>query len=190
MYFKISVTYNSKKLMQMVNEAKRKSFKNTPIYMSGVKVPKNQEQAVQFDEENGNILWQDAEKEEIDQMFEHNVLLDNCGHCSTTREPPGHKKIKLHIVYACKQHDWRRKARIITGGHLTDALLESVYSGVVSLCGMIRLIVFLSELVNNLEVYQTDIGDAFLEARTTEKVFIVAGGEFVGELKDHIFVIG
>jgi len=88
-------------------------------------------------------------------------------------------------VYACK-HDGRRKARIVAGGHLTDAPLESVYSGVVSLRG-IRLIVFLSEL-NDLEVYQTDIGNAFLEAKTTEKVFVIAGGEF-GELKDHIFII-
>ncbi len=89
---------NSKKLVWMVNEAKHKSFKNTPpIYMFGVKVPRNQEQAVQFDEENGNILWQDAEKKEIDQMFEYNVF-DDCGHRNTTREPPGHKKIELHIV--------------------------------------------------------------------------------------------
>ena len=61
-----------------------------------------------------------------------------------------------------------------------------MYSGVVSLRG-IRLIVFLSVL-NDFEVYQTDIGNAFLEAKTTEKVFVIAGGEF-GELKDHIFII-
>ena len=168
-----------------MNAAKRKSFKDTPIYMFGVKVPRNHEQAIQFDEENGNILWQEAEKKEIDQMFEYNVFEDR-GHRRNTREPPGYKKIRLvHIVYACK-HDWRRKARIVAGGHLTDAPLESVYSGVVSLRG-IRLIVFLSVL-NDFEVYQTDIGNAFLEAKTTEKVFVIAGGEF-GELKDHIFII-
>ena len=58
-----------------------------------------------------------------------------------------------------------------------------MYSGVVSLRG-IRLIIFLAE-INDLEVYQTDIGNAFLEAKTTEKVFVIAGGEF-GELKDHV----
>ena len=175
---------NSKKLMRMMNAAKRQSFKDTPIYMFGVKVPRNHEQAMQFDEDNGNTLWQEAEKKEIDQMFEYNVF-DDRGHRSNTREPPGYKKIRLHIVYACK-HDGRRKARIVAGGHLTDVPLESVYSGVVSLRG-IRLIVFLAEL-NDLEVYQTDIGNAFLEAKTTEKVFVIAGGEF-GELKDHIFII-
>eukprot|EP00984_Skeletonema_dohrnii_P013570 scaffold5616_cov85-Skeletonema_dohrnii-CCMP3373.AAC.1 len=49
------------------------------------------------------------------------------------------------------------------------------------------MVIFLSEL-NKLKVYQTDIGNAFLEARTTEKVYVIAGGEF-GSYKDHIFVI-
>ena len=63
---------------------------------------------------------------------------------------------------------------------------ESIYSGVVSLRG-IRLVVFLAEL-NDLEVWQTDIGNAYLEAYTKEKVYIIAGPEFVG-LEGHIFVI-
>ena len=111
--------------------------------MFGVKVPRNHEQAVQFDEENGDTLWQDAEKKEIDQMFEYNVF-DDRGHRDTASAPDGYKKIRLHLVYACK-HDGRRKARIVAGGHLTDTPVESVYSGVVSLRG-IRLIIFLSEL--------------------------------------------
>lgn len=74
----------------------------------------------------------------------------------------------------------------MAGGHLTDPPLESVYSGVVSLRGL-RMVIFLSEL-NKLSVFQTDIGNAFLEARTTEKVYVIAGGEF-GSYKDHIFVI-
>ena len=47
--------------------------------MFGVKVPRNHDQAVQFDEDNGDTLWQDAEKKEIDQMFEYNVF-DDRGH--------------------------------------------------------------------------------------------------------------
>jgi len=177
---------NAKKMMRMINQAKLESYKNSPIYMFGVKVPRTHQQAIKFDEENGNTLWQDAEKKEIDQMFEYNVFEDR-GHRDNAVSPEqeGYKKIKLHLVYACK-HDGRRKARIVAGGHLTDEPLESVYSGVVSLRG-IRLIVFLSEL-NGLEVYQTDIGNAFLEAKTTEKVYVIAGGEF-GERKDHVFII-
>jgi len=64
--------------------------------------------------------------------------------------------------------------------------LESVYSGVVSLRGL-RLVLFLAEL-NHLETWATDIGNAYLEAETKEKVYIIAGPEF-GELEGHVLVI-
>ena len=76
--------------------------------------------------------------------------------------------------------------RLVADGHLTDILLDSVYSGVVSLRGF-RLVLFLGEL-NNLEVWSTDIGNAYLEAMTSEKVYIIAGPEF-GELEGHILII-
>jgi hypothetical protein len=57
------------------------------------------------------------------------------------------------------KHDGRCKARLVADGHLTD---ESVYSGVVSLRGF-RLVMFLDEL-NNLEVWATDVSNAYLEA--------------------------
>ena len=51
----------------------------------------------------------------------------------------------------------------------------------------IRIVTFIAEL-NNLKVWQTDIGNAYLEAYTNEKVYVIAGPEF-GELEGHIFVI-
>ena len=64
--------------------------------------------------------------------------------------------------------------------------MESVYSGVVSLRG-VRLVIFLAEL-NRLKVWQTDVGNAYLEAKTTEKVYAIAGPEF-GEKEGHILVV-
>ncbi len=72
------------------------------------------------------------------------------------------------------------------GRHLTDIPLESVYSGVVSLQGLC-LVLFLAEL-NQLETWAMDIGNAYLEAKTKEKVYIIAGPEF-GELEGHVLVI-
>jgi len=89
------------------------------------------------------------------------------------------------MVYAVK-HDERKKSRFVAGGHLTGDPGESVYSSVVSLRG-VRIVVFLAEL-NNLKVWQTDIGNAYLEAKTTEKLYTIAGPEF-GEKEGHIFVI-
>ena len=104
-------------LMRIVNQS------NTQICKFGVKIPLNHDQAVQFDEENGNTLWQDAEKKEIHQMFKCNGF-DDRGHRDTAPA--------LHLVYTCK-HDGIRKARIVIGEDLTDPPVESIYSGVVSI---------------------------------------------------------
>jgi hypothetical protein len=67
------------------------------------------------------------------------------------------------------KHVGRHKARLVAYGHLTELPLESVYSGVVSLRGF-RLVLFLEEL-NNLELWATNIGNAYLEAFTSELVY-------------------
>ena len=41
----------------------------------------------------------------------------------------------------------------------------------------LRLVIFLGKL-NNLELWRADIGNAYLEAVTEEKLYIVAGPEF------------
>jgi hypothetical protein len=65
---------------------------------------------------------------------------------------------------------------LVAGGHLTDNPLESVYSSVVPLRG-VRLVVFIAEL-NGLEVWCTDVGNAYLESYTKENVYIIGGPEF------------
>jgi hypothetical protein len=47
--------------------------------------------------------------------------------------------------------------------------------------------VFLAEL-NSLKLLGADIGNAYLEAKTQEKVFVVAGPEF-GDLAGHILIV-
>ena len=49
------------------------------------------------------------------------------------------------------------------------------------------MVIFLAKL-KNLEAWGADIGNAFLEAKTKEKLYIVAGPEFE-ELEGHILVI-
>ena len=120
----------------------------------------------------------------MQQLCDDNTFAD-LGDATKVRIPSGYKKIRVHLVYAVK-HDGRHKARLVADGHLTDVPLESVYSGVVSLKGF-RLVMFLAEL-NNMEAWATDIGNAYLEARTKEKLVIVAGSEF-GELQGHLLRI-
>ena len=54
-----------KTLLRMCRQAKLHSYKNAVIYMYGVKVPRNHQQAMEYDEENGDTKWADSEKLEI-----------------------------------------------------------------------------------------------------------------------------
>ena len=175
---------DSRNLITMVNKAKLKSFHSAPVYMYGYEVPRNHAHAMELDRRNGNTKWRDSEALEIAQVQEYSTFED-LGHKSTSRAPSDFKKISLHFVYAVK-HDGRHKSRIVAGGHLTDTPVESVYSGVVSLRG-VRIVVFLAEH-NDLELWQTDIGNAYLESTTKEQVYVIAGPEF-GELEGHVFLI-
>ena len=68
------------------------------------------------------------------------------------------------------------QARLVADGHLTDAPLESVYSGVVIIRGF-QIAMFLAKL-NNLDLWAMDIGNAYLKSYTAEKLYIIAGPEF------------
>ena len=56
--------------------------------------------------------------------------------------------------------------------------METVYSGVVSIRNL-RLTMFLAEL-NNLALWGADVGNAYLQALTREKLYIVGRPEFKG----------
>ena len=81
----------------------------------------------------------------------------------------------VHLIYAVK-YDGRHKVGLVADGHLTPEPVESIYSGVISLRNL-KLGIFLGK-PNNLESWGADIGNAYLEAPTEEKLYIVAGPEF------------
>ena len=81
--------------------------------------------------------------------------------------------------------DGRHKARLVVDGHLTPEPIENIYSGVVSLRNL-RLVIFLGKL-NSLDIWGADIGNAYLEAFTDEKLYIVAGPE-LQELEGYILI--
>ena len=125
---------------------------------------------------------------ELTQIHEYKVFKDTGKaqfHNGKVVIPDGFQKIRVHFVYAVK-HDGRFKARLVADGHLTKEPVESIYSGVVSLRSL-RMVVFLSQL-NNLEIWGADVGNAYLEAYTDEKLCIIAGPEFK-ELQGHLLIM-
>jgi hypothetical protein len=177
-----SLSKRAKKMLRMVNQSKLRSYKTCKKYMYGIEIPRNYDDGVRLDKLNGNEKWQNCTKLEMDQLHEYDTFHDKG---IGTAPGEGFKKIRVHLVYAVK-HDGRHKARLCANGNLTEIPIDSVYSGVVSLKSL-RTVIFLAEL-NNLEAWATDIGNAYLEAETSEKVFVVAGPEF-GELEGHTLVI-
>jgi hypothetical protein len=128
------IVKREKKMLRMVNQSHIKATCNAPRYKFGYCIPRNYDEAMQFDLKNGKTLWREATDLEMSQLAEYNTFRD-LGHKDTAPPLTGYKKIHTHLVYDCK-HDGRHKARMVADGHLTDIPLESVYSGVVSLCGL------------------------------------------------------
>ena len=110
-----------------------------------------------------------------DEMFEKHEKAQYDKQKKVINAPQGYQKIRVHHIFAVK-YDGRHKARRVFDGHLTPEPVESIYSGVVSLRNL-RLVIFLCKL-NNIELLGADTGNAYLEAVTKEKLYIVAGPEF------------
>jgi hypothetical protein len=167
----------AKKMLRMVNQSKLRSYKTCNKYMYGFEIPMNYEDATRLDKLHGNDKWKTATK---DQLHDYDTFHDKG--VGTTGEE--FKKIRVHLVFVVK-HDGRQKSRLCANGNLTEVPLNIVYSGVVSLKSL-RTVIFLAEL-NGLETWATNIGNAYLETETLEKVFTIAGPEF-GELEGHTLI--
>jgi hypothetical protein len=87
------------------------------------------------------------------------------------------------MIYDVK-HVVRHKAWLVAGGYFTNPNTESVYSGIVSLRGLL-LIVFLAEL-NKLQLWGVDVGIAYLEATTKSKLYMTSVSD-LGNLPDQGF---
>ena len=178
----------SKILIRAVKQSRIRQVRASARYQHGFQVPKDYNDGIRLDKENSNTHWQDAMDLELCQIHEYKVFKDTGKaqfHNGKAVTPDGFQKILVHFVYAVK-HDGRFKARLVADGHLTIEPVESIYSGVVSLRSL-RMVVFLSQL-NDLEIWGADVGNAYLEAYTDEKLCIIAGPEFK-ELQGHLMIM-
>ena len=83
--------------------------------------------------------------------------------------PSGYQKINCHLIFDIKMgENFRRKARVVAGGHVTDVLHSLTYSSVVSRDSV--RITSTIEALNRVKVLGYDIQNAYLTAPTREKV--------------------
>ena len=162
------VPYTLRKKSAIIAAVKGRAKRKTHKY--GIEIPQSVEDAFRIDKENGNTLWQDALVLEVNELW---VALDVLGDDAPL--PPGYTKATGHIIFDVKM-DFRRKARWVKDGHLTPEPTTSNYAGVVSRESV--RIAFTYAAMMGLPVMAGDIRNAYLQAPTSEKHYIVCGPEF------------
>jgi len=101
-------------------------------------------------------------------------------HEGDTKDLVGFQKIKCHMVFDLKiSEGFRRKARLVAGGHLTDVPASIPNSSVVSRDSV--RIALLTAALNGLDILACDIQNAYLSADCREKIYTIAGDEFGSE---------
>ena len=136
----------------------------------GIEVPKSMADAIRIDQANGNRFWQDAIAKEMKQVAVAFEILDiGC------QAPIGWSKLSGHLVFDVKM-DFTRKARWVKDGHKTPQPELSTFAGVVSR-ESVRIALTYAAL-NNINVTACDIRNAYLQAPSSEKHYVVCGSEF------------
>eukprot|EP00957_Ditylum_brightwellii_P059920 4549283-Ditylum_brightwellii.AAC.1 len=92
----------------------------------------------------------------------------------------------LHMIFDIKQ-DLHQKTHLVAGGHLMDVLDNEVYSSTVK--GISVKLLHVITCSEKLDVLCSDIGNAYVNVYTTEKVYVKAGLEFGEENIGKIVVI-
>ena len=157
----------------------KKRFKDM---MYGVKIPRGIKQAIRFDDDNKNTLWQDAIDKELRNVKVAFQLLDE-----GAPPPVGSAPITYHWVFIVR-FDLTRKARLVADGHKHDVPKYTTYSTVASRDSV--RIALLAAALNDLDMLVGDIGNAYLNAKPRERVHVTAGPELYGpSCKGRIVVI-
>ncbi len=152
------------------------------MHKFGIESPKTVNEALELDKKNGNTFRADAiAKEMKDVCVAFKILLDG------QSAPIGYQKIPCHMIFDIKMEDFRCKARLVAGGHMTKAPATITYASVVS-CETAHIALLMAAL-NDLHVKVGDVLNTYITAPITEKVWTVLGSEFgIDAIKSAIIV--
>ena len=141
-------------------------------FKHGLEVPRNWKDIVRIDAEAGNRLWQEAIEQEFNALVMH-----GCFDFKTPnyKPPTDYQYARLHFVYDIKS-DLRYKARLVCNGNQVDPRGLSTRATVVKTIS-VRLLDLIAS-AQGLKVLCGDIGNAFIQATTNEKIYTRLGHEF------------
>ena len=125
----------------------------------GIRIPKSVEEAKKVDNQNGNTLWWDAICKEMRNVQPAFEVFEG----TKDQLPVGYQFMKCHMIFDVKfGENFRRKARLVAGGHMTETPATLTYSSVVSR-DSVQIALTLAAL-NDLQVMSCDIQNAYLTA--------------------------
>jgi hypothetical protein len=138
----------------------------------GIEIPKNYKHAVDIDTANNNRLWQDAVEKEVAALIFH-----KCFEFKSPDFKPSsdYQYAPLSLVFEVKQ-DLRRKMRLVIMGNKVDSRGLSTRATVVKGIS-VRLLSIIAHR-DGLTELCGDIGNAFIQAKTNEKIFTRCGPAF------------
>ena len=175
------VPFVSKKKARIVSKVKSKYWSRTHKF--GIRIPKSVEEAKHLDRENGDTLWWDAICMEM-----KNVRIAFEEYAGETSDLIGYQKVQCHMIFDIKfGENFRRKARMVAGGHTTDTPASLTYSSVVSR-DSVRIALTIAPL-NGLKVLGADIENAYLTAPCREKIYTTAGPEFGSDAGKTMLIV-
>ena len=149
----------------------------------GIRIPKYVEEAKKVDIQNGNTLWWDAICKEMRNVRPAFEVFEG----TKDQLLVGYQFMKCHMIFDVKfGENFRRKARLVAGGHMTETPATLTYSSVVPR-DSVRIALTIATL-NDLQVMACDIQNAYLTADCQEKIWMYAGSEFGLEQGSIMFV--
>ena len=162
------VRYTLRKRDVILSKVKARICKTTHKY--GIEIPTSVENAHEIDVKNNNDLWQKAIDKEMTNVGVAFQVLDE-----GEKAPPGWSTASGHIVFDVKM-DFTRKARWVLDGHRQSDPEGSTYAGVVSRESV--RIAFTYAALNELDVCAANIRNAYLQAPSSCKDYVIFGPEF------------
>ncbi len=146
--------------------------KGKRTFKHGLEVPKNWKDIKRIDDSAGNTRWQNAVEKEVAALIMHNCFDFKTPDFKPTTD---YQYCRLHLVYDIK-NDLTYKARLVCNGSQVDPRGLSTRATVVKSIS-VRLLDLIADALG-LQVLCGDIGNAFIQAMTKEKIYTRVGPEF------------
>ena len=168
------VPFVLKKRNRILAKVKSKYWLRTHKF--GIRIPKSVEEAKKIEEQNGDTLWWDAICKEMRNVHPAFEVFEG----QVENIPKDYQFLRCHMIFDVKfGENFRRKARLVAGGHMTDTPNALTYSSVVCR-DSVRIALTIGAL-NDLSVMACNIQNAYLTAECREKIWTRAGPEFGSE---------